>query len=243
VTRTYARSDAVSEDVVALLLEGYRDPDLAVHTGLCLRELAKHRSIVEAFFGRRDLLQQACRYGAAANVDVATDAFATLREFLVGSHKKVAAKFAVEHFENFFSCFHTLLTSSEYFTLRLTLRLLSEILVDKAYLDSMLLYVGNVEYLKIHMDFLRNKSKAIRQDAFHIFKVFAANPRKPPKVEHILVQNRERLVALLTTGLVDEDDESFEADKHAVLTKIAALKGQREQPGQEEESALPVRVT
>ena len=43
-------------------------------------------------------------------------------------------------------------------------------------------YVGNVEYLKIHMDFLRNKSKAIRQDAFHIFKVFAANPRKPPKV-------------------------------------------------------------
>ena len=43
--------------------------------------------------------------------------------------------------------------------------------------------------------------------------VHAAPPRE---VEHILVQNRERLVALLTTGLVDEDDESFEADKHAV---------------------------
>ena len=44
------------------------------------------------------------------------------------------------------------------------------------------------------MDFLRNKSKAIRQDAFHIFKVFAANPRKPPKVpwsEWIAIQSTQ----------------------------------------------------
>ena len=43
-------------------------------------------------------------------------------------------------------------------------------------------YVASVEFLKIHMDFLRSKSKAIRQDAFHVFKVFAANPKKAPKV-------------------------------------------------------------
>merc|ERR1719440_612850 len=188
-----------------------------------LRELIKHRSVVELIFAKPSLFEKLCRFGADSNVDVATDAFATLRELLVSNQKKVAASYARENFESFFAAIHQLLRDQEYFTLRLTLRLLSEILLDKSYTDAMLMYVASVEFLKIHMDFLRSKSKAIRQDAFHVFKVFAANPKKAPKVERILCQNRERIIALLTTGLAHEEDEVFEADMNAVLTKIAAL--------------------
>jgi calcium binding protein 39 len=233
VLAKYVAEEGDGPDILHALLDGYQNPELSVHTGLMLRELVKHRCIVEAAFARPGFVSKAWKYGASTNVDVATDAFATLRELLVSTHKKVAAAYAKDNFDAFFTNLHELLHESEYFALRLTLRLLSEILVDKAYIDAMLMYVHSVEFLKIHMDFLRSKSKAIRQDAFHVFKLFAANPNKPPKVERILCQNRERLIALLTTGLVDEADDAFEADKNAVLTKIAAL-----QPLQTVEAAV-----
>ena len=41
---------------------------------------------------------------------------------------------------------------------------------------------------------------------------------KVDEVERILCQNRERIIALLTTGLAHEEDEVFEADMNAVHT-------------------------
>ena len=38
-----------------------------------------------------------------------------------------------------------------------------------------------------------------RYEAFHVFKVFVANPRKPPEVVAALVRNKARLVAYLDT--------------------------------------------
>ena len=34
-------------------------------------------------------------------------------------------------------------------------------------------------------------------EAFHVFKVFVANPRKPDDVKQILVANRDKLIAYL----------------------------------------------
>jgi len=140
--------------------------------------------------------------------------------------RKSWAGYAARNFERFFGCFHKLL-GSEYVTQRLTLRLLSDLLVDRAYLDVMLVYIKRTDFLKLHMDLLRNTSNAIRLDAFHIFKVFAGNPRPVPGICRILFQNKEKLIALISTALKDEDDDGdLRDDKDAVLSVLCKLSPQ-----------------
>ena len=44
---------------------------------------------------------------------------------------------------------------------------------------------------------LRDTSEAIQFEAFHVFKVFVANPKKPPEITRILLNNRSKLIAYL----------------------------------------------
>lgn len=43
-------------------------------------------------------------------------------------------------------------------------------------------FISSKENLKTIMLLLRDKSPAIQFEAFHVFKVFVANPKKPPEV-------------------------------------------------------------
>ena len=46
-------------------------------------------------------------------------------------------------------------------------------------------------------------------EAFHVFKVFVANPRKPPEIVAALVRNQARLVGYLETFHADRNDPQF----------------------------------
>jgi len=78
----------------------------------------------------------------------------------------------------------------------------------------MLEYVDSPEHLKLTMNLLRDKSKNIQYEAFHVFKVssaldripmqlanskqvFVANPKKSRAVQDILLKNREKLLVFL----------------------------------------------
>lgn len=61
----------------------------------------------------------------------------------------------------------------------------------------MLKYVDDAENLKLCMNLLRDRSKNIQYEAFHVFKVFVANPKKSRPVEDILVKNRDKLLVFL----------------------------------------------
>jgi len=78
----------------------------------------------------------------------------------------------------------------------------------------MLEYVDSPEHLKLTMNLLRDKSKNIQYEAFHVFKVslelkpqatqladskqvFVANPKKSKAVQDILLKNREKLLVFL----------------------------------------------
>ena len=58
-------------------------------------------------------------------------------------------------------------------------------------------YIGNAENLKLMMNMLRDKSKNIQFEAFHVFKVFVANPNKPKPVFEILDKNKDKLLSFL----------------------------------------------
>ena len=71
----------------------------------------------------------------------------------------------------FFNSFTTLIMSSNYVTKRQSLKLLGEILLDRANFNVMTRYIANDANLKMMMNLLRDKSKNIQFEAFHVFKV------------------------------------------------------------------------
>jgi len=71
----------------------------------------------------------------------------------------------------FFSSFTTLILSENYVTKRQSLKLLGEILLDRANFNVMTRYISNEANLKMMMNLLRDKSKNIQFEAFHVFKV------------------------------------------------------------------------
>lgn len=59
------------------------------------------------------------------------------------------------------------------------------------------------------MNLLRDKSRNIQFEAFHVFKVFVANPQKPAEIMSILSKNREKLLTFL---------EDFHNDRTGMLS-------------------------
>ena len=70
-------------------------------------------------------------------------------------------------------------------------------------------YIANEANLKMMMNMLRDKSRNIQFEAFHVFKVFVANPKKPPQIEAILRRNKEKLLVFLRDFHNDKEDEQF----------------------------------
>ncbi|XP_029117012.1 putative MO25-like protein At5g47540 isoform X2 [Elaeis guineensis] len=70
---------------------------------------------------------------------------------------------------------------------------------------------------------VKETSKNIQIEAFHVFKLFVANQNKPQEIVSILVTNRNKLLRLLSDFKTDKEDEQFEADKAQVIKEIAAL--------------------
>lgn len=70
-------------------------------------------------------------------------------------------------------------------------------------------YIANEANLKMMMNMLRDKSRNIQFEAFHVFKVFVANPKKPPQIEAILRRNKEKLLVFLREFHNDKEDEQF----------------------------------
>jgi len=77
----------------------------------------------------------------------------------------------VTNLAQFFTMYTTLILSSNYVTKRQSLKLLGEILLDRANYSIMTRYIASEDNLKMMMNFLRDKSRNIQFEAFHVFKV------------------------------------------------------------------------
>lgn len=109
----------------------------------------------------------------------------------------MVAEFLDKNYDRFFASFKTLISSGNYVTKRQSLKLLGEILLDRANFNVMTRYIADEGNLKMMMNMLRDKSKNIQFEAFHVFKVFVANPKKPPQIESILRRNKDKLLVFL----------------------------------------------
>jgi calcium binding protein 39 len=184
-----------NDRIFPLLVDGYSHDVAAMHCGEVLRSCARHEELVEAFL-QNGLLLDLIRHSRHPSIDIASDAFYSLREMLL-EHKKVSAPWLNEHFQDFFAQFNGLLQSNDYLAERQALTLLASMLLDRNFKPVMLRYVHDEHNLMIIMNLLSDTSTAIRVEAFRVFKIFVANPQKPPRVHQILHKNKRRLIELL----------------------------------------------
>jgi calcium binding protein 39 len=85
-------------------------------------------------------------------------------------------------------------------------------------------YIANATNLKLMMDLLRDKSRNIQFEAFHVFKVFVANPNKPRPILDILQRNQDKLLVFLGDFHNDrQDDEQFNEEKAFLIREIQKI--------------------
>jgi calcium binding protein 39 len=196
-----------------------------VIVGVMIRDACRYAKIVQ-YVLEKDLIFNIIPVLSSGNFDVSADAFQTLRELLT-NHKDISAPWLAKNFLRFFEGYMKPLSNpgeTEYVTVRQSLSILSTLLLDRQFMESMIQFVNNDDFLKIILILMGNESKVVKFEAFHIFKIFAANPSKTSRVSRLLNQNHDRVVKLLDQIESDRlDDNEFRQDKAAVVAKLESL--------------------
>ncbi|KAJ1298583.1 hypothetical protein BS78_01G464700 [Paspalum vaginatum] len=213
-----------NSDLLDILMFGYENMDIAIHYSTLLRDCIRHqvaaRHVLESQHFRNFF-----EYIQFPDFNVQSDIFKTFKE-LMTRHKSTVAEFFSKNYDWFFAEFNSklILSASNYFIRRQAVQLLRDILLERSNTAVMVRYVSSKENLIILMNLLRDQSKAIQVEAFHIFKLFVANKDKPPEIVSILHANRNKLLRFLKDfESVDKEDKKFEVDKGKVISEILGL--------------------
>ncbi|KAB2580031.1 Mo25-like protein [Lasiodiplodia theobromae] len=232
-------------EIIIELCYGYERRESAMACGGVLREALKHDAVAALI-----LYDEPDRRGKdmLANIDptvpssgdgifwkffewidrgafeACADAFNTFRDILT-KHKALVSDYLQTNFDRFFKTYNAVLVQSDsYVTKRQSIKLLGELLLDRANYNVMTQYVASGEHLKIIMKLLRDDRRMINYEGFHVFKVFVANPNKSVAVQKILINNRDRLLRFLPTFLDDRtEDDQFTDEKSFLIRQIELL--------------------
>jgi len=157
--------------------------------------------------------------------EVSADAFTTFRDILT-KHKQLVSQYLATNYTMFFGNYYNpvLLMSQSYVTKRQSIKLLGELLLDRSNYVVMTQYVASGENLKLTMNLLKDDRKMVQYEAFHVFKVFVANPNKSDEVRRLLIKNRGRLLRFLPGFLEGRtDDDQFLDEKSFLVRQIELL--------------------
>jgi calcium binding protein 39 len=243
--------DADFERILSIIVEGYDStkigsPDIGLHFGAMYRSCLRHPSLYKQMVGTTERAERYVFplldiYVHLPNFEISSDAMESLRaafaantdrvdydEESAASMAEIAAEFLNRDYEEIWDKrFNPKLLddSANYMTRRVALQILSHVLLTRSNYAIMIRYVASRVNLILVMKLLRDTSPHITLDAFHVFKVFVANPNKPPDVVKILRDNKVKLCAYLTTLHQDkeESDPQFRDEKLLIVSTINAL--------------------
>ena len=202
-----------------------KGPDTLV-CGNMLRECVRYPLVTKRVLHSPQFLSFFTHYLRDASFDIMSDAFTTFRD-LLSLHKSIVADYLEHNYDQFMDNFNELMRyvpeTEKYITRRQAVKLLGEILLDRANFRVMMRYIASRENLILMMVLLRDKSEAIQFEAFHVFKVFVANPQKPRSVESILCRNRDKLIAYLRKFHTNNEDPQFVEEKALLISTLLQL--------------------
>jgi len=212
-----------SPEILFTLCMGYEQQEIALNCGTMLRECIRYEALAKIILNSEHFMNF-FKYIEAPNFDIASDAFSTFKDLLT-RHKVLAAEFLDANYDMVFTPYQRLLNSDNYVTKRQSLKLLGELLLDRHNFSVMTKYITNPDNLKLMMKMLKEKARNIQFEAFHVFKVFVANPNKPKPILDILLRNQDKLVDFLTKFHTDRtEDEQFNDEKAYLIKQIKELK-------------------
>ncbi len=209
-------------NLILELANGYSSSEIALNSGSILREALRHEDICSMVLANTPLMETFFTYLQLPTFDVSSDAFTTLKVLLT-KHKKIACKFLETNFDSFFANYSKLLSSDSYVTKRLALKLLAELLLSRENFTVMMKFINKPEHLKLIMNLLRGTTKSIQLEAFHVFKIFVANPKKTDAIREILYRNRSKLMDFLSRFQKDKEDEQFNDERNILLQTLQSL--------------------
>ncbi|KAG2786879.1 hypothetical protein JG687_00001596 [Phytophthora cactorum] len=211
-------------DIMRWLVEGYRNNETALICGSMLRDCFEYQTLTMIFL--KDLTPEFEFLFKVTmennNFDISADALINISRLLT-VHKKATVQVLDESFDRVFGLLNSLLTSKNYATRRQALQLLSELLLDPVNFTVMQRYVASRNNLKQIMLLLREPSEALRMDAFHVFKIFVANPNKSPEVEQLLVRNCEKLLAFVSDFGKSESGRDFLQERSLLVFALERM--------------------
>jgi len=216
--------------LLKVLVEGYKPPTVtsqrraltSQNCGPILQELLRKDIICQKALNNSAIFPQFFDFVQLPNFEDSSIAFQTFKVFMF-RHKMVRDCF-VEYLQNndepFFKKYHELIQCNNYVTRRQSLSLLGEILLDRKNFSVMMKYINNKKNLQLMMRLLKANSKAIQFEAFHIFKVFIANPKKNDDILKILRNNKGKLINFLEKFQNDKEDEQFVNEKQILINHL-----------------------
>ncbi|XP_059823860.1 calcium-binding protein 39-like isoform X2 [Hypanus sabinus] len=189
------------EHILFMLLKGYETPEVALNCGIMLRECIRHEPLAKIIL-YSEHFRDFFRYVEMSTFDIASDAFATFKDLLT-RHKVTCGQFLEQNYD----------------------LLIGELLLDAHNFTVMTKYISKPENLKLMMNLLRDQSRNIQFEAFHVFKVFVANPNKTQPILDILLKNQTKLIEFLSQFQADRtDDDQFNDEKSYLIKQIRDLK-------------------
>jgi len=219
--------------------------DLGLHYNSMYRSCLRHPSLYRRIVGssvssRQYVFPFLDVYVHESNFEVSSDAMETLRLLFTGGVNEIsntvqqeemssiAAEFLLRDYDETWTARFNpklLSTSANYMTRRVALQILSTILLTRSNYAVMIKFVADRKNLILIMNLLRDTSPHITLDAFHVFKVFVANPNKPDTIVQILRDNKLKLCNYLRTLHKDkeESDVQFRDEKALIISTIEAL--------------------
>ncbi|EME81032.1 uncharacterized protein MYCFIDRAFT_204160 [Pseudocercospora fijiensis CIRAD86] len=250
---TSSEPDALKEvirkqpEIIVALCSGYDRRESASACGGILKEALKHDAVAAVIlydepsedgktrdiYNDVDVSQKVTGKGVfwsfftwidKSSFEVSADAFDCFRLILT-KHKPLVAQYINTNFDMFFQKYNEILIKSDsYVTKRQSIKLLGEVLLDRQFYEVMCRYVESGDNLKLVMWQLKDDRRMVQYEAFHVFKIFAANPNKSSEVQKFLIMNKARLLKFLPRFLEDRtDDDQFNDEKAWLVKAIGNL--------------------
>lgn len=209
--------------ILHALMRGPETPETSINTGSMLREAIMYEPIYKAVLYDPQFWEF-FKYVNSDSFETSTDAFATFYDLMTSNERLVGEFLSTQNnIDRFIHGMNSLITKGNYVTKRESIKMLSELIMQKHNYGLMTSYVNSSVNLKIIMLLLSDRSKNIQLEGFNVFKVFVANPKKEKNVVDILTKNKEKLIVFLGGFNKEKNDDMFLAERSFVIDQIQAL--------------------
>lgn len=204
------------------LMRGPEHSEIALITGQILRDCLKFEKI-NRYALCSPLFWNFFKYVENPTFEIACDAMMTLNDMMT-LHKKLVSEFLANNYEEFMTRINGLIKSNSYVTKRQGVKLLNDLVSQKANLHFLHRYFADTKNLKYTMLLLSEKLKNLKLEGFHLLKFFVANPKRTPKVNETLIKNKSNFLEFFKTfDIASFHDSSLLEEKDYIIRQIEEL--------------------